>query len=173
MTAAQRGRTNACPSCGGPKRTNSRLCKECVRQPDESAFWARVDRTGGCWEWIGPTIKKGYGKCKVGQERQAHRVAYTIAVGPIPPGLFVCHRCDNRRCCRPDHLFLGDNSTNIRDMVAKGRSGTAKMTPDTVRAMRAYHKASGESVTAVGVRFGMSRAQAYLILTGKAWKDVA
>lgn len=164
---------DTCPRCGGVKLKRSRLCKDCCRIFDADAFWARIDKGDGCWEWTGPTIKQGYGKTKCGPERQAHRVAYMLAVGPIPDGLFVCHHCDNRRCCRPDHLFVGDAFANGRDMAAKGRAGGAKFTVEIVKQMREMHTATGLPMAEVGKHFGVSKAQAHLILTYKAWKDVA
>jgi hypothetical protein len=77
----------------------------------------------------------------------AHRAAYRFWVGEIPDGLFVCHRCDNRRCCNPAHMFLGTPLDNHRDCIAKGRrvtrpargeaSGLAKLTEAAVREIRA------------------------------------
>lgn len=75
----------------------------------------------GCIEWTGYAID-GYGSLRIdGRQALAHRVSYIESVGPIAPGLCVCHRCDNRRCINPAHLFLGTNRDNIDDMISKGR----------------------------------------------------
>lgn len=85
----------------------------------------------GCWEWSGATMPLGYGQITdvarrtAGGRRarsRAHRVAYELAYGQIPDGLYVCHRCDTPRCVRPTHLFLGTPKDNYDDMVAKGRA---------------------------------------------------
>lgn len=101
--------------------------------PDD--FFARVERSGDCWEWKGASAACGYGKVYLpypgvrhGPYRKAHRVAYELQRGPIPDGLMVLHHCDNRRCVRGSHLFLGTNLDNMRDMAAKGRSAGAKKT---------------------------------------------
>lgn len=85
-------------------------------------FQEKVEKTDGCWLWR-PAKPNEYGKFMVrkGVMDGAHRVAWTLAHGPIPKGLMVLHRCDNPRCVRPDHLFLGTAADNSRDMVAKGR----------------------------------------------------
>ena len=79
------------------------------------------DATPGCWEWSGAKVQQGYGliKRKDGAQLRAHRVAYELAYGEIPAGMFVCHRCDNPRCIRPSHLFLGNHDENMADMVIK------------------------------------------------------
>jgi hypothetical protein len=75
----------------------------------------------GCWEWQGYRLRGNYGqmyyrsKCWV-----THRLAYHLFKGPIPKGLGVCHSCDNKACCNPDHLWLGDRTANMRDLQAKG-----------------------------------------------------
>lgn len=91
----------------------------------EERFWSRVKKSDGCWEWTGPrkNSRSHYGAFfpKQGEHWAAHRYAYTLAHGPIPDGLLVCHRCDNPPCVRPDHLFLGTDRANHDDMVSKGR----------------------------------------------------
>lgn len=96
---------------------------------EQAKFWSRVDVTtkDGCWEWKGAR-SAGYGmfRCQ-GKYLSAHRVAYEIFKGPIPPGFgyhgtVVMHGCDNRRCCNPYHLRLGTNQSNRQDLIRKSTS---------------------------------------------------
>lgn len=99
-------------------------------------FWSRVDKDGPvpahrpdlgpCWVFTGSDKGPwGHGRMHARKERTlAHRLSWEMANGPIPDGLQVLHHCDNGACVRPDHLFLGTQADNMRDMDAKGRRGT-------------------------------------------------
>lgn len=88
-------------------------------------FWSKVNKEapGGCWEWTAGLNSAGYGQFSnwPSAPQRAHRVSWEFANGEIPDGLCVLHRCDNRPCVNPAHLFLGTKGDNIRDCFAKGR----------------------------------------------------
>lgn len=111
----------------------------------------------GCWLWSGQMLVVGYGAASFeGRMQYAHRLAWTLWRGPIPPDTpHVCHHCDTPLCIRPDHLFLGTQADNIIDMARKGR-GTGVLTPDNVRTIRA-RLAAGERHRAIAIDFGVSR----------------
>src|ERR1019366_3384667 len=112
-------------------------------------FWLNVAKSkDGCWLWTASVDSGGYGVFDTG--RRSHRYSWELHHGPIPPsdGLIVtcvCHHCDNPRCVRPDHLFLGTQGDNMRDMAEKGRGARhagesnprAKLTAAIVRSIRA------------------------------------
>jgi hypothetical protein len=94
-----------------------------VSRPLEDRFWEKVDKRGveDCWLWTGSNDTR-YGQIWFrGKALKASRVAWELTRGPIPPGMQVCHTCDNPPCVNPSHLWLGTMSDNIRDAVCKGR----------------------------------------------------
>lgn len=98
--------------------------------------------------------------------RPAHRVAWEIANGAIPTGIFVCHRCDNPPCCNPAHLFLGTHQDNVDDMVAKGRHpSSSRFTPDK-RSIVLKMSADGRRQVDIAAAVGMSQSFISRFLSG-------
>lgn len=91
-------------------------------------FWSKVDTSGDCWLWLAGCNPSGYGQIAVsvnGSTKRkivlAHRVAYELTNGSIPEGLIICHRCNNRRCVNPAHLYAGTVQDNANDRVNSGK----------------------------------------------------
>lgn len=138
---------------------------------------------GGCWEWRGCMFNSGYGALSIlGKTRYAHRASYAAFVGPIPDGMFVCHKCDNPACVNPGHLFLGTPADNMADKAAKGRSlrgeksKTSKLTERQVRIIKAFlnrHKPvkgqHGGPCTFLAGWFGVTQEAVSHINSGKTW----
>jgi hypothetical protein len=132
----------------------------------------------GCWIWIGCDGGAGYGKFAAGNARIiAHRLSFEIHVGPIPRGLFVCHRCDVPSCVNPSHLFLGTCQENLNDMKSKGRSqrgirnGHVKLTEPQVLQIREALSA-GNSQELLASKFGISQSEVSLIKHRKTWVHI-
>jgi len=113
---------------GDPLLTTTAAQRKPRRNRTEEEAWASVmarvvKLPSGCWEYQGATGSGGYGRIRwAGRTQSAPRVAYQMLVGSAPGEMNVCHRCDNPPCINPDHLFLGTQADNVRDMVAKGRA---------------------------------------------------
>lgn len=135
-------------------------------------FWSKVEKTDGCWLWRGALYGGGY--AMVGKPpRRGNRVSWELAYGPIPKGMFVCHKCDVRHCVRPDHLFLGTHDDNMRDMWAKGRGSlkARKLSVQQVLEVR-VRLAAGETMKSIGARFGVTDVTISHIKTGDCYRGV-
>jgi len=145
---------------------------------------AKVIKTEDCWEWNGANDGR-YGIVWLnGRNHKAHRVAYVLAYGQIPNDLMVLHHCDNPRCVRPDHLFLGTQSDNLIDCSKKGRNGAkthperlacgidngaSKLTQEQVVEMR-YRAATGETYSKLAREYPVNAETVRRICRGLMWK---
>jgi hypothetical protein len=124
----KRERHLLCRVCGASFVTGSSIKHHCsiecrIKDADKSI------NSDGCWEWVGSLNPvTGYGQLSSWEIDKrvlytAHRVSFSAYIGPVPEGMYVLHRCDNRKCFNPEHLFAGSQSDNMVDMVAKNRQG--------------------------------------------------
>lgn len=145
-------------------------------------FWAKVNKTPGCWEWTGTTTPTGYGRTtRRGQEWYTHRLAWAMENGPIPDRLQVMHICDNPPCVRPDHLTLGTFAANMQDKHRKGRAkgsgvkgsrvGTSKLTEGLVAEIRLKHS-SGSSIHGLARAYGVTRTSVRRVVNNESWRHV-
>ena len=166
-----------------------------VPRPVAPRFWAKVNKSDGCWLWTSSTTRHGYGRFNFGRSSgktrvvTASRVAWELTHGPIPDGLSVLHRCDNPPCVNPDHLFLGTQADNNRDAAAKGRFNTpacversrrssviarvaarAKcpgLTPEQLEEVRELRRTARLTYRALATMFGVSQTTAFCAVKGR------
>ena len=164
-----------------PKKLPHRDCPT-KEQLMERLLWNTEIHPSGCWEWKASKTVWGYGQIKIrlggGKIKSAKvsRLAYEVFVGSIPTGLCVCHRCDNRACLCPDHLFVGTHKENTQDMLQKGRGNRpngqrhwgAKLTDSQVEEIKSLASGIRGSGRALSKRFGVSESRISLIIHGKS-----
>jgi hypothetical protein len=128
-----------------------------------------------CWEWEGSRLPRGYGRLN---GKYVHRMVYEHVYGPIPPGMYVCHSCDNPPCINPKHLWLGTVQDNTADATAKGRmprgerNGSARLTTVQVVAMREQYAARLRTQEQLAAEYDTNIANVNAIVRGKLWAHV-
>lgn len=143
----------------------------------------------GCWIFMGALHERGYGIAGLGGRGEGtdrtHRIVYRHYFGEIPDGLFVCHKCDVRSCCNPDHLFIGTAKDNMQDCVKKGRSSKppanphivgsvhklAKFTEEIVLSMRNDYQ-NGMRVCEIARKYGSNHRRIGKIVHRQSWKHI-
>jgi hypothetical protein len=142
-------------------------------------FWAKVQKSDGCWLWTGTKQDSGYGSFSSKHKIvSAHRYVWQITLGRIPKGLCVCHKCDVRLRVRPDHLFLGTLVENTADRHRKGRSAcgermpAAKLSADKVAEIRRTFYGTPLSVEEFAACRNVSVTTLRYALKGLTWKQV-
>jgi len=130
----------------------------------------------GCWVWQGSCVTGGYGnltfKC---ESLYAHRASWEVHNGPIPVGMSVLHKCDNRRCINPEHLFLGTQDDNIKDMYKKGRQAydyKCKLTEQEVLEIKYKLRHKKFSQEYLAKMYDISRSTILAINLGHNWSHV-
>lgn len=126
---------------------------------------------------MGATTHNGYGTVRSnGRYHRAHRRAWELVCGKIPEGMFVLHKCDNRKCCNPFHLSLGTARDNTQDMMEKGRgvfrtgagNGRTVLTADQARAIREDDR----TYQAIASDYGVTTGAVGAIKRGNSWRHV-
>ena len=133
-----------------------------------------------CWGWSGLISNKGYSSINIrGAKTGAHRASWMIHNGHIPDGIFVCHRCNNRSCTNPNHLFLGTHQDNMDDMIKKGRTKILRgedcpwtnLDNKTVSRIKADLKKNIPNKYIIKI-YGISKGVLDKIKSGKSWRHV-
>lgn len=156
----------------------------------ERSFWNKVEVAlpDECWLWKASTYRDGYGMFgktegpKQPKNYRAHRMAWILTYGDIPDGLYVCHRCDNRLCCNPTHLFLGTAKENHQDMLNKNRqtkigargelNGSAKLTEADVIEIRRRYVPYKYGSPRLAKEYGVTKGAIEFIVHGHTWKHI-
>ena len=149
----------------------------------EERFYEKIEPepNSGCWLWIEHLTPKGYGAMSYqGKKKRAHRVSYQIHNGPIPADKMVLHKCDNRSCVNPTHLYLGTHSENMLDMVTRGRQnkpkgssqGSSKLTEQEVKEIRQIYKDGEITCSELGDRFDVTAQNIWFIVNRRTWRHI-
>lgn len=142
-------------------------------------FDSKIEKTKDCWNWIGAIKKDGYGQFSLSSEKSflAHRFSWILNNGDIPKTLCILHKCDNKKCVNPKHLFIGTNQDNSNDMCKKGRqsrgeNALAKLTIEQVRSIRKEYIPRKVSCYFLASKYGVVPKTIHNIITKTRWKHI-
>lgn len=179
-------------------QNNGRYCsKECKKKPFKKPLFRYKESTeeekdcrvkqefnrltikneNSCWGWRGSKYPNGYTRMGCIGRPMGHRVSWIIHFGPIPNDKIVCHKCDNRECCNPDHLFLGTQSDNLHDMHTKNRGMkgenhiNSKLCTNQVLDIKKQLK-QGLSYSTISKKFNVSIGTIGAIKRNRIWKHI-
>lgn len=157
----------------------SRKCTYEGKRWTPEEFWGFIEKTDTCWIWNGKRDKDGYGEISfLGRAQKAHRIAWKLSIGPIPPKIMVCHHCDNPPCCNPAHLFLGTAKDNTQDMISKNRNAHGKVHPNAVlteekvKQARIWYESGEKNMRQIAAELNVSYAAIVPAIHRKWWKHV-
>jgi len=142
----------------------------------EERFWLKVNKTSeeDCWNWTGALQSKGYGILRVDDKRiSAHRFSWILSNGNIPNKLLVLHKCDNKRCINPNHLYIGTQIDNMRDRAIRNPvpsesfgSGKTKLSHSDILSIRSI---KGKSQQIIASMFNISQKTVSNILRNNSY----
>lgn len=162
--------------------------QESIVQYSESVlkrFWEKVDvgDKDECWEWNASlSVRGGYGQfmtCVKGKRilKKSHRMAYEIYYGKIPKGKFICHKCNNPKCCNPNHLYAGTPKDNWHDTIKSGNAyELPPIPPEEVHCAKLdFEKAeairnSDKSGPILARKYNVSKSTISSVRRGKIWR---
>ena len=132
----------------------------------------------GCVIWMGDCYPTEYGRISyLGRNHTTHRLAWQLAKGPIPNGLFLLHHCDVRQCMNLEHLFLGTQADNMADMQSKGRgakgeiNGNSRLTIGQAKEIR-HRTIKGESQRKLAREFNVGKSTVARVINGRTWTHI-
>lgn len=129
-----------------------------------------------CMEWPRGRHNRGYGKIWTGTREFVHRVAYRLAIGTVPDGMEVLHKCDNPPCFRPSHLAIGTHDDNMKDAARKGRTHAGERHRDhkvTVEQVKEIRALSGDvTQRELGRMYGLDKSVISRMVTRQTWRSV-
>lgn len=148
-----------------------------MNKEQEKRLWSKVKKTSSCWIWTAGLFPNGYGSISINDKTfKVSRIVYELAFGKFDKKLLVLHKCDNKKCVNPKHLFIGTHKNNMEDMTRKGRQNKGEDRPQSklkksqvLFIRKNYSKYSQQELAN---KFKVSRRLIHNIINLKAWKHI-